>query len=227
MGQVVKKEFFSGNSKYKPTKGILSLTFKPVQEDLVYVRKNIRIAQRAIAYTVARVMAYVAVDLLAQALPRTPWDTGQLRESGEATLSYRGFDIIGRGSKQGIVQADYGKVSVNKAGAANRIYSHVYFTRKNEKGEDIAYITHELLYPFEVRDRMRPAATKEGTGPKYLELPFRENQARYTRIIRDAYKRKTIDVIRGISQAVKLGQKTEVSRIKLIEGKIKRMGYWG
>lgn len=226
-GQLLKKAFYNRTNIRSKKDDLFSLTIRPVPEDLVYVRKNIKVARRAIAYTVARVMAYIAVDLLAQALPRTPYDTGELRRSGTATLSYQGYETIGKGTKRGLVNYNYGAIDPKKAGRASRIYSNVFFTKINEKGQDIAYWTHEILFPYEVRGSQRPAARQEGTGPKYLELPFRESMPRYRRLLNYAYTKKTIDVITGIGQAVQQGKKGQATRIKLIESKIRRLGYWG
>lgn len=242
----LKKSFYKnqkiktkGFSSFSSSLDILSLTMSPVKEDLVLVTKNVKVAHKAIAYTVARVMAYLAVDLLAQALPRTPLAPdglfrgkqvigGRLRESGTAALSYQGYSIVGQGNKDGTIRYDYGRVSARKAQRSHKITSNVFFTRFNEAGENIAYWTHELLFPFEDRAAgATPAARTPGTGPKYLEIPFLEHMPRYSRILRDAYKRKTIENIKGLTQAVSSGKKGQATRVKLIESKIKRLGYWG
>ena len=120
MRNPVKKQFFSGTGRRERI-ATMGLYVKPVPEDLIYVRKNIKVAHRAIAYTVARVMAFIAVDLLAQALPRTPWDTGELRRSGTATITTQGYSVIGTGTKRGVVDYDYSQVDPRKASRAHYI----------------------------------------------------------------------------------------------------------
>ena len=86
--------------------------------------------------------------------------------------------------------------------------ANVSYDREGERGLDVALWTHEDLLPYEDRDMSPrlPAATKKFTGPKYLELAFRENEESYINWLKDAFsygsiskdiKAATVNVTKG------------------------------
>ena len=66
----------------------VSLSLNVFDNDIALVTDNLRVALKTISYTVARAVAYCAIDLLSQAQPRVPVDTGKLRESGTVSFFF-------------------------------------------------------------------------------------------------------------------------------------------
>uniref|UniRef100_A0A6H1ZW66 Tail protein n=1 Tax=viral metagenome TaxID=1070528 RepID=A0A6H1ZW66_9ZZZZ len=138
----------------------------------------------AITIYSARALALVAVDLLAKAQPRVPYDTGLLRSSGEATLKIgRTTEIIGVGKSDGTIAVWLGKINKAKLKGVRTLRADVSYKRIGDSGEDVAVWTHEQLWPYESRPR-KPAARQPGTGPKYLEIPWLENIGNYINFLK-------------------------------------------
>jgi len=134
----------------------------------------------------------VGIDVLETALPRVPYDTGQLRESGTVTMDLGGKTIdiaTGRREDPGIrYLPGMAKLTPQLAKKLRKrittIASVIHFHRiadSNEGPRDIALWTHEDLNPY--GSGVAPSATKPLTGPKYLESAFREKAAKWNAMI--------------------------------------------
>lgn len=166
--------------------------------DLNILEKNLRVVQDYILLRTIRTVAVIMVDALAHALPRTPYDTGQLRASGTAsvTTSFHQRFVVGKASSgfpHETVDADLGRINVSSVRGMRRkgkIFGNVSFRRTNEEGQDIAVWAHEILLPYVPRPKPPhllgiPVATKPYTGPKYLELAWNERVGEYINLLRN------------------------------------------
>jgi len=183
----------------------------------------------AITIYSARALAIVAVDLLAKAQPRVPYDIGFLRSSGQATLKMgRKTEIIGFGKDDGTTVSWMGKINTAKLIGVRTIRADVSYHRLGDKGEDVALWTHEQIFPYEARPR-KPAAKQPGTGPKYLEIPWLENMGNYINFLESELSGKGFE--HNIALISKLRQKRVGKYIikdfvKLVPEKIKFEGYF-
>lgn len=191
--------------------------------DMADVISNLNITEEYLNFSAVKVMANIAIDLLSHSMPRVPYDTGELRESGTAVLLFgkptkgRGgayAKVVGRGTAGGNVNAD---ISALKGKHKGRGYvsANVTFTRFNERGEDIALWAHYDLLPYEARPA-KPAARKPGTGPLYLEGPYLERKNQYIGWIKDAFSYDKVekDIRKGLS-VKKRGTEYMVDTVKL------------
>ena len=182
--------------------------------ELEILQKNLRVVEDYIRLRVVRTIGVIMVDLLAYALPRTPYDTGQLRASGTASVTtsfYQRF-IVGRASSvfpHETVEADLGRINTNIVKGMRRkgrIFGNVSFRRTNEEGKDIAVWAHEVLLPYIPRPKPAhllgvPVATKPYTGPKYLENAWNERVGEYINLIKNIANPWDIESdIKGISK---------------------------
>ena len=134
----------------------------------------------AITAFTARAIIAVGVDLLANAQPRVPYDTGKLRESGRVNFQYGRVAIdVAKGKKDGSIEVDTLRVGTKRMKGITNIQVNVAYSRTNESDKDIALWTHEELAPFDAPSEIHPRALQPGTGPKYLERPWLENYNRY------------------------------------------------
>jgi len=129
----------------------------------------------------ARVVSVIVADLLASAQPRVPVDTGELRESGRATLIFKGrsYKDIAKGKKDGSVEVDHSRVTLRDLKNVTEITGNVSYSRLSKDFEgtrDVAQWTHEYLNYY---GEESPAARKPGTGPKYLESAWNESKNDY------------------------------------------------
>lgn len=230
-----KKFLVSRLEKHEPRKsasGSTYMDFKWVadEQDLVHVARNFKNSTTAMTFMVSQALAFIANDLLAHSLPRTPVDTGKLRKSGRAVLSYSnfGYTVVGRGTATGEARTNYSGLSKRKAEKAQRMFSLVRFMRHNEEGKDIALWAHEELFNYANRFQgYTPAARTPGTGPKYLEIPYIQNMSRYARILKEAYQKKSIEEIKRITQKVSTNRESKLNRMKVVLSRINKQGYWG
>lgn len=196
--------------------------------EITGVIRNLSKLRGFVAYKVSRLVALCAVDLLANSQPRVPVDTGELRESGRAhvELGGRGFVTVGKGQKDGTIEADLSGITVNRIKGAVWISANVQYTRWNEFGEDIALWCHETLLPYDSSGH--PRARTWFTGPKYLELPFREKVNQYKKFIEGNLSDKVLakDITRISRKRSKrnLG-KFAVDQVELMENRMSRFGY--
>jgi len=166
------KTFTSGIMKEGPLRGVTTSTIG-IEETIL----NLRNLSTFVKMKAAMMLSEIGIDLLYNALPRTPQDTGQLKDSSTVTLSFFGtYKNIARGTKDDYVNI-IGEPSLNQIRNANQINVLVYFTRTNEFGEDIALWAHEELNPY--GSSTHPRARKPGTGPKYLEGAWLDNKSKY------------------------------------------------
>lgn len=165
------------------------------------VTKNLEITGEYLTLNAINVVGAIVVDLLQSALPRTPYDTGELRESGRAFLIYDGGakQDIGYGSREGTVKTTYNRIK--RKDVQHSVSGGVSFQRTGEEGTDVAVWTHEDLLPYDKRP-LKPAARMPGTGPKYLEGPWYENRSVYVDWIQDAFSHQTIT--KDLKSAIKV-----------------------
>lgn len=152
----------------------------------------------------------VMTHLLANAQPRVPVDSGELRESGTASVTFgkvaiKGGSsrIVAKGRADGSIIAYRNNISaINVKGSnAKNISGIVSYDRSNADGEDIALWAHEDLLPY--GSGMSPEARTSGTGPKYLENAFNENKLKYTQILRLAFEKRLSINLTGIMNVTK------------------------
>jgi len=192
--------------------------------------KNINTMYDLISFKLAKAFAVVGGDLLANAQPRVPWDTGALRKSGTVAIDLDNKrTIVGRGKLDGHILLNLGALRAPKANKAKTIDMEVSYYRMDGE-EDVALITHETLNPYEKRHEITFAARKPGTGPKYLEIPWLEKRDIYIDFLRNAMSEKElshdIELISKVKQKGRTGQYT-VDLVELIHSKIERTGYRG
>lgn len=186
--------------------------------DIKDLNDNLVIFGEYISISGARLLGNIAIDLLSKTQPKVPWDTGQLRESGTAYVVYggRSAQVVGRGTKDGGVKANLGRVKGRIPKGVNLLTANVTYRRFGDNGRDIAVWTHEELLPFEARPA-RPAARKPGTGPKYLESTWYENRDQYLNWIQDTFSQDSIsrDIQKMLSVKRTAKGKFEVDTVKL------------
>ena len=187
----------------------MSLNYSMVGADETIL--NLKNLSLAIRYKAALLLSEIGIDLLSKALPKTPVDSGQLRESGEVILKFTGaYSKIASGMADGSINTSNPQIPVSRLANTSKMDLLVQFYRTNEFGEDIALWAHEDLYPS--GSSQRPHALQPGTGPKYLEQPWLENVNDYigrlyevasirdsiknaTKTIRKARSKTDVDVI--------------------------------
>lgn len=196
------------------------LTIRISQTSAGIILKNILTVQNIISAGAIWSVGTVVADLLAKALPRTPYDTGELRESGAARLFVgrslgSGYAVdLAKGNADGSVSVDLSRLKIkNIQKSAKYISGIITFSRfgvfegayGDKENVDVALMTHEELLPFEKRPQKIPyTATKQGTGPKYLELPFLQMKNVYERYILDNLNETSISrIVKGISSKAK------------------------
>jgi len=222
--------------------GVMSMRI--VQDSGTLIERNLTALDRLIKYEITSALMKIGIDLLARSLPRTPWDTGKLRESGTVILEVMGR---GRGTNKWVATG-------NKDGSVNVLLnkpSRVWHTRKvdyfdievsfdrSEDGFDVALFTHEFLYPQDQRPVNRSQLKKHqkdgksfarqpGTGPKYLEIPWNENRSKYLSILREALLNRPQKRMRSLAKSLApKGGKGEftVDLVKIEHAKIESGGY--
>jgi hypothetical protein len=186
-------------------KGGVSLTTLGIKETLEVLGRF----KQFISINTARAVSGVLTHLLANAQPRVPVDTGELRESGRATLNLGYHTItVGKGKKDGTAQFFLGNVRSSLVGKATEISGDVTYFRLNEEGKDIALWTHEDLFPY--GSGKHPRARTPGTGPKYLENTWLQYEKHYIDFLKDSLS----------------GQKFENELSKVSRLKQKRVGLY-
>lgn len=177
----------------------------------------------------ARAVAAIGIDVLSRSLPRAPVDTGKLRESAVAKLRMgRGIQTIGRGQKDGTVKADISGIVRDALSNVRQINLEVSYYRMSDKtpGFDVAQWTHENISEY---GGGHPHARTPNTGPKYLEIPWKERESKYRKLLRDVVNERKL--ASDIALASKIIQrrvgKYEVNVTKTIAGRIARKGYFG
>ena len=195
--------------------------------------KNLNTWFDGVSLKLAKTLAVIGTDLLANAQPRVPFDSGALRRSGTVAIEFDGRKrvIVGQG-RQNRILANIGAIKAPTVNGAKRIDMEIsYYRMDEETGEDVALLTHETLEPYEKRGTkgLTYIAKQPGTGPKYLEIPWMEKRDTYYRALMDAVSEKElaydIELISKIYQN-KTGQYT-VDLTELVHSKIDRIGYFG
>ena len=177
-----------------------------------------------ISAQMAKTLSVIGADLLAQAQPRVPYDTGELRESGRAwILFHRGkggskkepsgssyFKDVAKGLADGYViriTPSIGEMRGRVRGMSG-ITLNVGYSRVDheETGfKNVAIIVHEDIYPF--GSGKHPAARKEGTGPYYLSTPWVENKAEYINLIHRSFSQPELNkIVRRVARVGKHGK---------------------
>lgn len=229
-----------------PSGEAISLSFRVLGNEMSLLRSNLKVAATTITYTVARAIAYCAVDLLAKAQPRVPIappedDGGRLRKSGTVSFMFgwgnaAGYAVdIAKGNMDGSINVDMGKMRgrLSRSRKIERIDAIIHYFRESDKdGSNVALFTHENLLPHEARSAKKPRdgkfyATTPGTGPKYLAIPFLQSVDDYATILRNAVYKNSIRNISRISSTIKRyrGRHT-VDLLKLHMNKVQTLGYY-
>ena len=184
---------------------------------------------RIVQVRYARATAAIGVDVLSRSLPRTPLDTGELRESSVIKLKLgRSTRIIGRGRADGTVEANFSSLVSDALAHVRQINLDVSFNRMSKKGDfDVAQWTHEAL--AEYGSDFSPSARTPNTGPKYLEIPWKERENKYRKILRDVVDNKKLASDIALASRVKQSKvgKYEVNVVETIARRIARKGYYG
>jgi hypothetical protein len=170
--------------------------------DFAQVGHNLRVAGSLVTQKSVRALAILAIDLLRQAQPTVPIASdvkgrllphaGQLRESGRASVLYRGGKEavdVGTGRKDGGVNVDLSKLraATGAIKTAHTVEARVSYYRVNKEGDDIALWAHEDLLPAVPRPggkkpealRGYYVARREHSGPKWLEGAWLKNKGYY------------------------------------------------
>lgn len=206
--------------------------------------KNIAAIQDIISVGAMVSVGAIAVDLLSRAMPRTPYESGKLRESGVARIFLgrgpnSGYALdLGIGSADGTVKGDLSKLkSARLTKNVTYISGFIGYSRMGYFEEpftgtkrlvDVALMTHEELLPYEDRYKRIPyTARKPGTGPKYLELPFLQYKNVYENLLRNNLNETKIsEIIRKISKVSSKRGRYEVNNV-VITNKLSEMyGYF-
>jgi hypothetical protein len=205
--------------------------------------KNIAAIQGIVSVGAMISVGAIAIDLLSRAMPRTPYDSGELRESGAARIFLGrspnfGYALeIGIGAADGTVKGDLSRLKATRLNKSVTFISGligysrfgVYEGSYGKKEMvDVALMTHEDLLPYEARSKRIPyTARKPGTGPKYLELPFLQYKNVYENLLRNNLKETKIsEIIRKISKVSSKRGRYEVNNV-VITNKLSEMyGYF-
>ena len=198
----------------------INIKLSSIDPDVNLVLRNLNALENIIKIRIAKTMSGVVVDLLSKALPRTPIDTGELRESatGKLLLGSKTL-IIAKGNANGSVTDLTQKIRASVLRGATKLEYDVSFTRTNEKGDNIALWTHEYLSSYEARAMgIHPAARTPGTGPKYLEAPWLENRAMYeNKILESVSTNRIARIVQGRTRRKKTGKgKYAVEQVEII-----------
>ena len=174
------------------------------EESFSQTIKNLNVVTKVVSYTMARAIGYICVHLLANAQPRVPMDTGELRRSGRVDL------LLGWSKGTGYA------VTIAK-GLPFTIESNINnITRKIiEKGKRA--VTNKIKGSGEYY------AKWPGTGPKYLELPFLQYRKEYINILRQAATNDCLTNLRKITRVIR---KKNIEIFKLEENRIDTLGYY-
>ena len=197
--------------------------------------KNLLVFREYIRVKGAKVLAVIANDLLAHALPMTPYATGQLRRSGTAYITIKGHNItVGKtdsSPKWNKVDARIPAITANMIKGAKYLKANVSFNRINDSGQDIAVWAHEDLLPWIARPKPESlkgiyVATKEFTGPKYLENALRLRADEYRKVLDGIANAQNIqsDIV-AISKVTKRKRfHYEVDVVELVESELANLG---
>lgn len=192
--------------------------------------ENLNSVGELISLKAARAIGLIAIDLLSNTQPRVPIDTGELRESGVAVLKLGRARklIIGTGNADGTVSADLGGIKKAKLAHVRTIRSEVSYSKMKDDF-DVAVYAHEQLAPYngEHGTKDRPIAQTPGTGPKYLDIPWRQKKSTYIKFLKDAVSGNELN--HDIQQITKIKQrrvgKFTVDIVELSKSKINSLGY--
>lgn len=148
------------------------------------ISQSLEALRDEITLEAVKIAGKAIVEVLKLSQRMVPHDTGELKQSGTAILN------LGRTTRGGVraltiakgnrfwnndtVTTDLRKLTSKKVREMKNKYIGltVQYTREGEHGEDVALITHEDLAPY--GSFKRPRARMPGTGPKYVEIPFRK-----------------------------------------------------
>lgn len=128
----------------------------------------------------AETLANIGAHLLSHTHPKVPFDTGELRASGRATLKFTPgtYMDVAKGTTGETIDVEFYGLKSKIIPRLQRIDLTVHYSKEGDMGLDIAVWTHEdLLYYYERPEK--PAARQPGTGPKYLESTFVNYESEY------------------------------------------------
>ena len=165
---------------------------KELMKSLTSVNDRMSFYRLATQYISFMLIAFCKT-ILNEAVSRTPYRSGELRDSGKVIIrtgqkQTENIAVDVRADKFGTYELRSWITSIKRPAAL--LTAEISFER-TERGRDVALWAHEELLPHTYRaDPGREAlleetgrdqiwiATKEGTGPKYLEGPFNEHIGR-------------------------------------------------
>jgi len=196
------------------------------------VLSNIKAFGDLVTVKVAQSVAAIVTDLLANAQPRVPVDTGELRESGTASIQagrHRTM-IIATGNADGGVDSQISGINKASISHSRQITGEVSYA-KMVGSFDVAIYTHEDLSPYtgEPGTRDNPRARTPGTGPKYLDIAWRERQNYYTQLLDEALSNKVLSEDVALVSRIKKRKtgKHTVDETEIVQSKIDKSGYFG
>ena len=147
-----------------PARSNLKKVISP--SDFGILKKNLEEVAKYYILKALWVMVHSQVHLLATAVPRTPVDTGLLRESAQVKLKSKKFSgtvlaKVAKGKRDGSIEVNYDTVnSVISRMSPERIKNaavEVVYNRVKRGNFDVAVFTHEELNPY----RGRPEKPKK------------------------------------------------------------------
>jgi hypothetical protein len=196
------------------------------------VLANLRAMKDLVTVKLTNVVAGIVTDLLAYSQPRVPVDTGELRESGTASIKagrHRAM-VVATGNADGTVTSQLSSITKQSISNTRMLSGEVNYTKMRE-GFDVAVFTHENLSPYtgEHGTIDNPIAQTPGTGPKYLAMSWLERQSYYVQLIQEAMSNKSLSEDVALISRIKKRRtgKYTVDEVELVQSRIDSKGYYG
>lgn len=192
---------------------IMDQDIKAWADSLIGVNNKTSFYYLATKYISARLIE-VAADILHDAVKRCPFETGQLRSSGEVTLvagKVTGMDVVVKTDAGSDGTFTITKLAKQVSKPSSTIELDIHFDRK-VKGHDLALWAHEELLDYVKRPKSEEQkgtwyAKNFRTGPKYLERAFKIHKNEVPRQVR-----------LGLNQAVREYNKRHKTRVRKRRG---------
>lgn len=205
------------SKEFKPRVRKMKLTDEDIRlmlNEAKLVEKNLRLfVKSGVTYLAGRAMMDVLFDIMSYALPRTPVDTGELRESATATIKPgRGaLMLIGGGRKDGTAFVHQGMINRATLFGVKTLVGNIYYYREGtgkDKGLDVARWTH---FDINYYGEDSPAARTFGTGPFYLSSAYNERIGAGIRLVKSAVAGNLMEI--AVERATRLRRGKRAARI--------------
>ena len=161
--------------------------------EVTSIQQNLVVLQEHLTEKAVLIMAWILIDLLNRSQGIVPHDTGQLKESGTAVVYFGGRYgkpvATGTADENSLATIDLSNLKGRINKTVKFISGDVFYYRFNEKGQDIALWAHEDLNPHGMGS---PAVRKPGRSPKYLEIPYAQEESKYLDWIQDTFSHDEI-----------------------------------